>query len=102
MGDKKRLLYFGEPPRVLLGFFRGVCNFLGSILSQQKFEGKDIKALSSSQLSDRLSHSFQTDCVSALRQTVSALGKISVTALGQISVTVPFYLENKGKYIFKM
>ena len=65
MGDKKRLLYFGEPPRVLLGFFRGVCNFLSSILSQQKFEGMDIKALGSSQLSDRLSHNFQTDCLSS-------------------------------------
>ena len=34
------------------GFVRGVCNFLGSVLSQQKFEATDIKALSASQLLD--------------------------------------------------
>ena len=55
MGDKKRLLYLGEPPRVLLGFFKGVCNFLSSVSSQQKFEATDVKALGQtmSQLSDR-------------------------------------------------
>ena len=31
---------------------RGVCNFLGSVLSQQTFEVKDVKALGMSQLSD--------------------------------------------------
>ena len=56
---------------------RGVCNFLSSVSSQQKFEAMDIKALSVSQLSD------------------------SVSALGKISVTAPFYLENKRKYILK-
>ena len=30
----------------------GECNLLGSVLSQQKFEAMDIKALSTSQLSD--------------------------------------------------
>ena len=32
---------------------RGVCNFLSSVLSQQKFEVADVKALGMSQLSDR-------------------------------------------------
>ena len=31
---------------------RGVCNFLGSVSSQQKFEATDIKAFGASQLSD--------------------------------------------------
>ena len=31
---------------------RGVCNFLGSVSSQQKFEVTDVKALGVSQLSD--------------------------------------------------
>ena len=52
---------------------RGVCNFLGSVSSQQKFEAMDVKTL-------------KTDHVSAL---------------GQISVTAQFYLENKGKYILE-
>ena len=50
-----------------------MCNFLGSVLSQQKFEVTEIKAFRSSQLSD------------------------SVTALGQLRVTVQFYLENIKK-----
>ena len=44
-----------------------MCNFLSSVLSQQKFEVTEVQAFHSSQLSD------------------------SVTALGQISVTAPCY-----------
>ena len=54
---------------------RGVCNFLGSVSSQQKFEVTDVKALCVSQLSDR--------------------------SVLQLRVTAQFYLENKGKYILK-
>ena len=50
---------------------RGVCNFLGSVSSQQKFEVTDVKALCVSQLSDR--------------------------SVLQLRVTAQFYLENKGK-----
>lgn len=39
---------FSLPTKVV----RGVCNFLSSVLSQQKFEATDIKALGASQLSD--------------------------------------------------
>ena len=49
----------------------GVCNFLGSVSSQQKFEVTDVKALGQniSQLSDRLCHSSQTDqCYSSVLQ----------------------------------
>ena len=53
---------------------RGVCNFLGSVSSQQKFEAMDIKTLSTSQLSDSPCYSSWTD---------------------------QFYLENKGKYILQ-
>ena len=35
-----------------LGNVRGVCNFLGSVSSQQKFEVTDFEALGVSQLSD--------------------------------------------------
>ena len=52
----------------------GECNFLGSVLSQQRFEAMDDKALGASQLSD-------SPCYS--------------------SVTDQFYLENKGKYILE-
>ena len=34
-------------------FVSGECNLLGSVLSQQKFEVKDIRALGVSQLTDR-------------------------------------------------
>ena len=50
----------------------GECNLLGSVSSQQKFEATDVKALSMSQLSDRLCY--------------IALGQISVTALCYSSV----------------
>ena len=53
---------------------RGVCNFLGSVSSQENFEVTDVKALGVSQLSD------------------------SVTGLCYSSV----YLENKGKYILEV
>ena len=52
----------------------GECNFLDSVLSQQRFEVMDIKALSASQLLDSPCCSSQTD---------------------------QFYLENKGKYILE-
>ena len=52
----------------------GECNFLGSILSQQKFEATDVKALGVSQLSDSPCYSSRTD---------------------------QSYLENKGKYILE-
>ena len=53
---------------------RGVCDFLGSVSSQQKFEVTDIKALGQTvlQLLDR--------------------------SLLQLLVTAQLYLENKGKY----
>ena len=52
---------------------RGVCNFLGSVSSQQKFEVTNVKALGASQLS-----------------------------VLQLHVTAQFYLENKGKYILEV
>ena len=55
----------------------GVCNFLGSVSSQYKFEAMDVKALG---------------------QTVSQLSDRSVF---QLRVTAQFYLENKRKYILK-
>ena len=51
----------------------GVCNFLDSVSSQQKFEAMDVKALG---------------------QTVSQLLDRSVL---QLRVTAQFYLENKRK-----
>ena len=51
-----------------------MCDFLGSVSSQQKFEAMDVKALSVSQLSTVL----------------------------QLRVTAQFYLENKGKYILEV
>ena len=60
----------------------GECNFLGSVLSQQKFEVTDVKALGMSQLLDRPCHSSRIDqCNSSVLQL--------------------FYLENKGKYILE-
>ena len=60
----------------------GLCHFFGSVLSQQKFEVTDVKALSMSQLSDRPCHSSRIDqCYSSVLQL--------------------FYLENKGKYILE-
>ena len=52
----------------------GESNLLGSVLSQQRFEVTDIKALGASQVSDSLCYSSWTD---------------------------QFYLENKGKYILE-
>ena len=52
----------------------GVCDFLSSVLSQQKFEATDVKALDVSQLSERPYLNSRTDCA-------TALGQISVTAL---------------------
>ena len=37
---------------------RGVCNFLGSVSSQEKFEATDVEALSSSQLLDSVTAQF--------------------------------------------
>ena len=52
----------------------GECNLLGCVLSQQRFEATDIKALGAPQVSDSLCYSSWTD---------------------------QFYLENKGKYILE-
>ena len=63
---------------------RVVCNFSGSVSSQQKFEKMDIKALGASQLLDSPCYSAQLSdrpCYS--------------------SRTDQFYLENKGKYILE-
>ena len=60
------------------GFVMGVCNFLSSVSSQQKFEATDVKALG---------------------QTMSQLSDRSVL---QLHVTAQFYLENKGKYILEV
>ena len=67
----------------------GLCNFLGSVLSQQKFEEMVVKAFrqNMSQFSDRPCYSSQVSD--------------SVIALGQISVIALFYLENKLKYVFE-
>ena len=62
---------------------RGVCNFLGSISSQQKFKVADVKALGQG-VSQLL----------ALRQTMLQLLDRSVV---QLLVTAQFYLENKRK-----
>ena len=51
---------------------RGICNFLGSVLSQQNFEAMDRRVL---QPSD---------------------GPVL-----QLCVTTPFYIESKGKYILE-
>ena len=56
---------------------RGVCNFLGSVSSQQKFEGTDGPVLK--------------PCV------VSPDGPVL-----QPHVTAQFYLESKGKYILEV
>ena len=65
---------------------RGVYNFLSSVLSQQKFEPTDFKALGVSQLSDRLCLSSWTDeCYSS-----------STDQCCRLRVTAQFYLENKG------
>ena len=37
---------------------RGVCNFLGSVSSQEKFEATDVEALSASQLLDSVTAQF--------------------------------------------
>ena len=58
----------------LFGSVRGMCNFLSSISSQQKFEVTDVKALGASQLSE----SVTAPCYSY------------------------FILENKGKCILKV
>lgn len=62
---------------------RGVCNFLGSVSSQQKFEVTDVKALGQnvSQSSDRPCYSSQLSDRSVL----------------QLHVTPQFYLENERK-----
>ena len=62
---------------------RGVCNFLGSVSSQQKFEVTDVKALRQnvSQPSDRPCYSSQLSDRSVLR----------------LHVTPQFYLENERK-----
>ena len=65
--------------QVFNGIVRGVCNFLGSVSSQQKFEVMDVKALGQN---------------IALGQTVSQLSDRSVL---QLHVTGQFYLENKRK-----
>ena len=54
---------------------KGLCDFLGSVSSQQKFAVTEVKALSMSQLSNRPCLSSWADCV---------------TALGLISVMAPF------------
>ena len=54
---------------------KGVCNFLGSASSQQKFEVTDVKPLGMSQLLDR--------------------------SVLQLHVTAQFYLEKKRKYILE-
>ena len=58
---------------------RRVCNFLGSVSSQQKFEVIDQR------------YSPWTD-------RVTTLGQINV----QVRVTAQFNLENKGKYILEV
>ena len=45
--EKKKNTYL-----LTYGTVRGECNFLGSVLSQQTFEAMNVKALSTSQLSD--------------------------------------------------
>ena len=59
----------------------GVCNFLGSVSSQQKFEATDVKALGQTmlQLLDR------------------SMLQISEKSMLQLHVTAQFYLENKRK-----
>ena len=55
--------------QVFNGIVRGVCNFLGSVLSQQKFEVTDVKDLGQnmSQLLDRPCHSSQLSDRSVLQ-----------------------------------
>ena len=62
---------------------RGVCNFLGSISSKQKFKVTDVKALGQG-----------VSQLSALGQTMLLLLDRSVV---QLRVTAQFYLENKRK-----
>ena len=70
-------------PEIKIDIVRGVCNFLSSVSSQQIFEVRDVKALSVSQLSDRL--------------VLQLLDRLVL----QLRVTAHFYLKNKGKYILE-
>ena len=67
-----------------------MCNFLSSVSSQQIFEVTDVKALSVSQLLDRLSQPSDRSVLQLLDRLVLPL-----------RVTAQFYLENKGKYILE-
>ena len=64
-------------------YVKGVCDFLSSVSSQQKFEATDVKALGQkvSQLSDRPRYSSQLSDRSVL----------------QLHFTPQFYLENEKK-----
>ena len=48
----------GNQPWILIGSVRRLCNFLGSVSSQPKFEVIDVKALGVSQLSDSFTAEF--------------------------------------------
>ena len=63
----------------------GVCNFLGSVSSQQKYQVMDqhYSSQTVSQLSDRPG------------------SQLSDGPVLQLRVTAPFYLEIKGKYILQ-
>ena len=71
--DKKAFLS-NQCKEIKLNELSGECNLLGSVLSQQRFEATDIKALGTSQLSDSPCYSSWID---------------------------QFYLKNKGKYILE-
>ena len=77
-------------PEIKIDIVRGVCNFLSSVSSQQIFEVRDVKALSVSQLLDRLSQLWDRSVLQLLDRLVL-----------QLRVTAHFYLKNKGKYILE-
>ena len=68
-----KLWVLGEKRKVNM-VVSGECNLFSSVLSQQKFEAIDVKALGRSQLLDSPCYSSRAD---------------------------QFYLENKGKYVLE-
>ena len=75
---------------IKIDIVRGVCNFLSSVSSQQIFEVRDVKALSVSQLLDRLSQLSDRSVLQLLDRLVL-----------QLRVTAHFYLKNKGNTFWR-
>ena len=65
-------------PLSLFSRIRGLCDFLGSVSSQEKFEATD------QHYSSQMGHRYSSD-----------------RPMSQLRVTAQFYLENKGKCILE-